>query len=325
MIVVTGGAGFIGSALIWQLNLLGREDILVVDQLGEDERWANLRALNYLDYMDKVEFIDLVRTRRLPGSVETVLHMGACSDTSERDADYLVQNNFSYTKSLIEYAVEQGVRLVYASSAATYGDGAQGYLDNELLLPKLRPLNMYGYSKHMTDVWAWRQGMLSNVAGVKFSNVFGPNEYHKGQMRSLVDKAFQQITQTGKVQLFKSYRPEYVDGGQVRDFIYVKDAVSMTLHLADRHGANGIFNIGAGCARSWNDLASAVFQALDRPVKIEYIEMPESLRGRYQYHTELEVDKLRETGWTASPGKLEDGVTDYVRNYLRAGKYLGEE
>ena len=325
MIVVTGGAGFIGSALIWALNSRGREDVLVVDRLGTDDRWRNLRALSYADFMDKDDFIDLVRCRRLPGGIETILHMGACSDTAENDADFLMRNNFAYSKNLIEYAVEQGIRLVYASSAATYGDGEQGYADDENQLPRLRPLNMYGYSKHITDLWAWRQGALAAVAGVKFSNVFGPNEYHKGEMRSLVHKAFGQMKESGRVRLFKSYRPEYADGEQVRDFIYVKDAVAMTLYLAEHGELNGLFNIGSGCARSWNDLVRSLSKAMEHGCQIEYVEMPEQLRARYQYHTRLNIDKIKRVGWRQVSRSLEEGVKDYVKKYMLEDKFLGEE
>ncbi len=325
MIVVTGGAGFIGSALIWALNRRGQSDILVVDRLDDDERWRNLRVLQFADYLDKDEFIALIRERRLPGRVETILHMGACSDTAESDAAFLLRNNFEYSKWLIEYAVDQGVRLVYASSAATYGDGAQGYADDESQLSELRPLNKYGYSKHLTDLWAWRRDLLALVAGVKFSNVFGPNEYHKEDMRSVVHKAFDQIGRSGQVELFKSYRSDYPHGGQTRDFIYVKDAVDMTLFLADHPNLNGLYNIGTGQARTWNDLAKAVFAALGLEPRIEYIEMPDSLRPRYQYHTRLNMEKLRQAGYGQTPRSLEQAVADYVQNYLKPGKYLGDE
>lgn len=326
MIIVTGGAGFIGSALVHELNRRGREDIIIVDQLGSDSRWRNLRALAYADYLEKEDFIESARSRQFPEGIETIIHMGACSDTTETDASFLIRNNFEYSKTLIEFAVERGIRLVYASSAATYGDGAQGYADDENLLPTLRPLNMYGYSKQLTDSWAWRRGMLKRVAGVKFSNVYGPNEYHKGSMRSVILKAFEQIKEQGKVQLFKSYHDSYPDGGQVRDFIYVKDAVAMTLFLVDNPQLNGLFNIGSGQARCWNDLAAAVFSALGREPRIEYIEMPEELKGRYQYHTELKMEKLRKAGYAKDDYKLEDGIADYVSDYLAPGmKYFGDE
>ncbi len=325
MIIVTGGAGFIGSALVWELNRRGNQDILIVDRLHRDQRWLNLRALAFADFVDQDEFIDDIRKRRFPGKIDTILHLGACSDTTEQDAGFLLENNYRYTKSLIEYACETDVRLIYASSAATYGDGGQGYDDNESLLPKLRPLNMYGYSKQMADLWAWRSGALNKVAGVKYSNVFGPNEYHKGDMRSMIHKAYEQIRDEGKVRLFKSHRPDYADGEQVRDFIYIKDAVNMTLAIADRPEINGIFNVGSGRARSWNDLGKAVSKAMNCKTEIEYIDMPKELRSRYQYHTCLSMDKSRGLGLEGATYTLEQGIEEYVRGYLQPGVHLGDE
>jgi ADP-L-glycero-D-manno-heptose 6-epimerase len=324
MIIVTGGAGFIGSALVWALNERGEDDILIVDHLGTSEKWKNLRALRYADYMEKDDFLDRLWDNSLDAPVSCILHMGACSATTEKDASYLVRNNFDYTKQVLEYAAENDIRVVYASSAATYGDGSQGYRDDETALDALRPLNMYGYSKQMADQWALRNGHLKTAAAVKFSNVFGPNEQHKGDMRSMVSKAWKQIRAEGKVKLFKSHREEYADGEQVRDFVYVKDAVAMTLFLADNPELNGIFNVGCGAARSWNDLATAVFKSLDKPVNIEYVPMPEELRGKYQYHTELDMSKMREAGFSAPVATLEDAVADYVRNYLEPERLLGD-
>jgi ADP-L-glycero-D-manno-heptose 6-epimerase len=324
MIIVTGGAGFIGSALVWALNERGEDDILIVDHLGTSEKWKNLRALRYADYMEKDDFLDCLWDNCLDAPVSCILHMGACSATTEKDASYLVRNNFDYTKQVLEYAAENDIRVVYASSAATYGDGSQGYRDDETALDALRPLNMYGYSKQMADQWALRNGHLKTAAAVKFSNVFGPNEQHKGDMRSMVSKAWKQIRAEGKVKLFKSHREEYADGEQVRDFVYVKDAVAMTLFLADNPELNGIFNVGCGAARSWNDLAAAVFKSLYKPVNIEYVPMPEELRGKYQYHTELDMSKMREAGFSAPVATLEDAVADYVRNYLEPERLLGD-
>lgn len=324
MIIVTGGAGFIGSALVWALNEQGEDDILVVDHLGCDDKWRNLRALKFADYMEKDAFIACIRENTLNAPISRILHMGACSSTTEADASYLVRNNFEYTKSLFEYASNHGIRMVYASSAATYGDGEQGYRDDETELDRLRPLNMYGYSKQMTDQWALRNGHLNEAAAVKFSNVFGPNEQHKGDMRSMVRKAWEQIKSDGRVKLFKSHRDEYADGEQVRDFIYVKDAVAMTLFLADHPELNGVFNIGAGVARSWNELVASVFHALDRPTAIDYVAMPESLRNRYQYHTELDMTKLRQAGYSAPVASIEEAVKDYVQNHLEPDRHLGD-
>lgn len=321
--IVTGAAGLIGSALIWKLNQMGVEDILAVDHLGASEKWKNLRALAYADYMEKDVFLERLNAGALPRDVEVILHMGACSSTTEKDATYLISNNFDYTRKLALYSVTHGVHFLYASSAATYGGGEHGYVDDEEKLSALRPLNMYGYSKQMFDLWARRQGFLSKITGVKFTNVFGPNELHKGEMRSVVCRAYEQIRDTGKVRLFKSYIPEYADGEQKRDFIYVKDAVSMVMFLI-KQKCRGIYNIGSGRAETWNSLASAVFKAMDKPVNIEYIDMPEHLRGKYQYYTCADITKLRGAGYSAVVTPLEDTVDDYIRNYISRGYFLGD-
>lgn len=323
MIVVTGGAGFIGSALIWKLNQMGEEEIIVVDELGRDDKWKNLNGLKFVDYYNKDEFIGLIIDNALPFEPDSVIHMGACSSTVEKNADYLIQNNYHYSQDLAKFCLTNKVRFIYASSAATYGDGSNGYNDNQQKLGELRPLNMYGYSKHLLDLWLHKMGMIEEVVGLKFFNVFGPNEYHKGDMRSVVHKAFGQIMETGSVKLFKSYKDEYNDGEQLRDFIYIKDAVDMTVYFLQNRNKNGLFNIGTGLARSWNDLTKAVFKALDKPIKIEYIEMPQDIRGKYQYHTAANIEKLRKTGYDKKLLTLEEGIKDYVQNYLLTQKYLG--
>jgi ADP-L-glycero-D-manno-heptose 6-epimerase len=324
LIIITGAAGFIGSALAWRLNQEGRTDLLLVDALDASSKWKNLVPLAYGDYMDKDDFLAAMADGRLDGlEVEAVLHMGACSSTTEMDAGFLARNNFGYSRTLAEWCLKRGIRFIYASSAATYGDGKQGYRDDHTLLPALRPLNPYGYSKHMFDLWNLRHGHLDRVVGLKFFNVFGPNEYHKEDMRSLAVKAFEQIRDTGRVQLFKSHRSDYRDGEQLRDFLYVKDAVDMALFFLDpaRHG--GIYNVGTGETRSWNDLASALFRALGREPRIEFIPMPEAIRDKYQYHTKAELSKIRAAGYQAPIRSLEDGLGDYVP-YLEAGfKNLG--
>jgi len=325
MIVVTGAAGFIGSAIIWGLNNRGREDILAVDALGCDDRWQNLRGTRFIDYLEKETFLQRLQAGYLSKGIEAIIHLGACSDTTERDASYLIANNFDYTKALMAYSVAQGIRFIYASSAATYGDGRRGYADDENRLDLLFPLNMYGYSKHLADCWARRQNILDRVVGLKYFNVFGPNEYHKGEMRSVVLKAFEQIRDSGAVRLFRSHRPDYEDGEQKRDFLYVKDAVAMTLHFLDRPEVNGIFNIGSGQARTWNSLARAIFAAMDLPVRIDYMDMPEDLRSRYQYYTRADLAKFRQTGFANPVTPLEDAVIDYVRNYLLSGAFLAGE
>ena len=253
------------------------------------------------------------------------MHLGACSATTELDATYLINNNFRYTAELAEYAVRNNIRMVYASSCATYGDGTLGYKDDESSIEALRPLNMYGYSKQMFDLYAKQRGWLDKLVGCKFSNVYGPNEFHKGNMRSVVLRAFEQITATGKMGLFKSYNPEYADGEFKRDFLYVKDAVKMLWHLACvNKDAHGLFNIGSGRAETWNALAEAAFSALGKPCNSEYIEMPEHLRRKYQYYTCAEMDNLRAAGYTQEATSLKDAVHDYLVNYCLQGKYLGD-
>ncbi len=322
MIIVTGGAGFIGSALIAALNKRQITDILVVDELGTNHKWRNLRNLSFADYVEKDDFLEMVIEDKLDSSVESVFHLGACSDTTETNASYLIKNNYEYSKLLAQWATADNIRFIYASSAATYGDGSAGFSDDQEKIENLRPLNMYGYSKHLFDLWARRAGLLKKIAGLKYFNVFGPNEYHKADMRSFCIKAFEQITSTGKVRLFKSYKSEYPDGEQKRDFIYVKDAVDTTLFFYDNPQLSGLFNIGSGKARTWNDLVKAVFAAMGKTANIEYIEMPESIRDQYQYFTEANITNLHKAGYNKEKTPLEDAITDYVQNYLEKDKYL---
>ena len=323
MIVITGGAGFIGSAVAWKLNKMGKNNIIIVDELRSGEKWKNLVGLNYADFIHKEDFLDFLENDSLPFEPESFIHLGACSSTTEKDADYLMNNNVKFSQAMAYYAMKNSVRFIYASSAATYGDGTNGY-DDEGELTALRPLNMYGYSKHFFDQWMRRNNFHTHAVGLKYFNVYGPNEYHKGDMRSVVHKAFGQIIETGKVKLFKSYRDEYADGEQMRDFIYVKDAVDMTLHFWLNRDLTGLFNVGTGKARSWKDLVTALFNAMDKPVNIEYIEMPDYLKPKYQYFTEAKIGKIREAGYSAGISTLEDGVSDYVKNYLLPGKHLAE-
>lgn len=315
MIVVTGGAGFIGSAMVWELNKLGREDILVVDNLAHSRKWKNLVPLRFIDYVHKDEFLSKIEENSID-SIEAIFHMGACSATTETDANYLYRNNYLYTRTLASYALANNARFIYASSAATYGGGEHGFSDDEAGIEKLSPINMYGYSKQLFDVWAKKKGILDKIAGLKFYNVYGPNEYHKGDMSSVIFKAFHQIEETGKLKLFKSYKPEYADGEQKRDFVYVKDVTATMAWLMENTGVNGLFNIGSGKARSWNDLAHAVFKSMNREANIEYIDMPENLKGSYQYYTEASMEKLIQRGYDKPYHQLEQGVTDYVENYL---------
>ncbi|QPJ63920.1 MAG: ADP-glyceromanno-heptose 6-epimerase [Candidatus Nitrohelix vancouverensis] len=323
MIIVTGSAGFIGSAIVHSLNVRGTDDILLVDRLDHPEKEKNVAALKYREMQSPEAFLENVRKRSLP-KPEAIIHMGACSSTTETNEAFLRENNFEYTRYLAEYALEKGVRFIYASSAATYGDGSQGYADDEQGLDALQPLNLYGHSKHQFDVWARREGVLNRLVGLKYFNVYGPNEFHKGDMQSMVRKGYYQVKETGKFKLFKSYREEYADGGQERDFIYVADAVDMTLFFLDNKDAGGLFNVGSGVARNWNDMARSVFSALDMPVAIEYIEMPESIRNQYQYHTQAPMEKIRNAGYSARLMSLEDGVIDYVQSYLLPGRRLGD-
>jgi ADP-L-glycero-D-manno-heptose 6-epimerase len=317
MIVVTGGAGFIGSALVWKLNQLGVRRILVVDQLETSEKWRNLAHLVFEDYMPKDQFLRALEQGTFAERPRAVVHLGACSSTTERDADFLLANNYRYTRTLAEWCLARGVRFIYASSAATYGDGSHGYSDRDDITPGLRPLNQYGYSKQLFDLWALRTRALDTISGLKFFNVFGPNEYHKDDMSSVVLKAYHQVLASGQVRLFKSYRDDYPDGGQQRDFIYVKDCLDVMAWLIENR-VGGLFNVGTGQARTWNDLAHAVFRAMGRKPKIEYIEMPEALQGRYQYFTQADMTRLRAAGYRQPFTSLEDAVSDYVNGYLAA-------
>jgi ADP-L-glycero-D-manno-heptose 6-epimerase len=324
MIIVTGGAGFIGSAIVWRLNELGEENILIVDELGSDEKWKNLVGLNFKDFANKYDFLDNIIDDGLTGyEAKAIIHMGANSSTTEKDADFLLTNNYEYTKALAEYSLKNKVRFIYASSAATYGDGTLGFYDDLKKSDRLRPLNMYGYSKHLFDLWAMKQSAFDEIVGLKYFNVYGPNEYHKADMRSVVHKAFEQVRDTGKVMLFKSLNKDYKDGEQMRDFIYVKDAVNMTLHFLEHPGKNGLFNIGSGKARTWNDLVTALFNAMNKPVNVEYIDLPDHLADKYQYFTEANTDKLKKAGYNAPVSSLEEGINDYVKNYLLGKQFLG--
>lgn len=323
-VLVTGGAGFIGSALIWGLNRLGCERITVADFLGTTEKWRNLVPLRFADYLEADDLEEAVAEDAL-GAFDYVFHLGACSSTTERDAEYLLRNNYAFAQALAAWALALGARFIFASSAATYGDGSRGMADGSDGLDRLRPLNMYGYSKHLFDLWAWRQGLLEQLIGLKYFNVFGPNEDHKDDMRSMVHRAHGQIRETGVIRLFKSYRDDYADGEQRRDFLYVKDAVAMTLHLGRAPGAGGLYNIGSGRARTWLDLARAVFAALGQEPRIEFIEMPAALRDKYQYFTQADIGRLRAAGYDREITSLEAAVDDYVRVYLAADRRLGDE
>jgi len=322
-VLVTGAAGFIGSVLVWELNRRGCSQVAIADFPAGPEKSSNLTGLRYTEMIDAPDLPKRLSSG-LIGKLDCIFHLGACSSTTETNEKYLRENNYEYSRTLAEWALGAGVRFVYASSAATYGDGSAGMDDSDpRQLERLRPLNLYGQSKQWMDLHAWREGWLDRIVGLKYFNVFGPNENHKGDMRSLVCKSYVEALKTGVIRLFKSYRPEYKDGEQRRDFLYVKDAVAMTLHLAANLAANGIFNIGSGEARTWNELARAVFAALGREPRIEYIDMPETIRDKYQYFTQADIRKLRGSGYDSAITPLEDAVRDYVVNYLVPGRAIG--
>jgi len=322
-ILVTGGAGLIGSALIWELNRRGITNILVADMLGKDEKWKNLAPLSFADY---IEGDALLNKLDKLSDVGIVFHLGACSSTTETDAAYLIRNNFEFTKKLAQFTLggKRHRRFVYASSAATYGS-IEAVVSEGSPLASLRPLNMYGYSKHLFDKYAEQAGMLPEITGLKYFNVYGPNENHKGEMRSVVYKAFHQIQETGAVSLFKSYKAEYPDGGQKRDFLYVKDAVDATIFLAENVDGGGLYNIGSGEPNTWLALVNAIFGALGRQPSVKFIDMPDYLRPKYQYFTCADISKLRAAGFSKKITTLADAVADYVRQYLVPGRHLGDE
>jgi len=323
-VLVTGGAGFIGSVLVWELNRRGCSQVAIADFAADREKCANLAGLRYTGIIEPADLLARLSSGSM-GTLDCIFHLGACSSTTETNEQYLRENNYEYSRRLAEWALGAGVRFVYASSAATYGDGSAGMDDSDLSqLERLQPLNLYGQSKQWMDLHAWREGWLDRIVGLKYFNVFGPNENHKGDMRSLVCKSYAEVLKTGVIQLFKSYRPQYRDGEQRRDFLYVKDAVAMTLHLAANPAARGIFNIGSGKARTWNDLGRAVFAALGREPRIEYVDMPESIRDKYQYFTQADVRKLLSTGYDSPITSLEDAVRDYVVNYLVPGRAIAQ-
>ncbi len=323
MIIVTGGAGFIGSALIWRLNKLNCEDIIVVDHFSEDNKYKNLVHLKFRDVFDKTDFANMVADGFFKkNKIEIIYHLGACSSTTQKDMGYLLKNNYEYSKLLCKHACENGIRFIYASSAATYGNGLNGYVDDENSLEKLVPMNAYGFSKHLFDLWVKKEGYLKEVVGLKYFNVFGPNEYHKGDMRSVAHKAFEQIKSTGKVRLFKSHLPNYADGEQKRDFIYVKDAVEMTLHFGHKPQLNGIYNIGTGAPNTFNHLVSKVFQELNLPLNIEYFDMPPDIKKNYQYYTSADMTKFYKTGFKEKLYGFDNGIADYISYLNSDNQYL---
>ena len=308
----------IGSGLVRHLNDLGKTDLLLVDDLKRGDKWKNLLGKQFLDLISKHTLLDWLTKNG--SQVDAIVHLGACSDTVESDGDYLLENNFRYTIRLAEWALNRGKRFIYASSAATYGDGTLGFLDDEGGLDALRPLNMYGFSKHLVDLWMQRQKVLDRVVGLKYFNVFGPNEYHKGRMASLVLKMMHSSHDGSAVNLFKSTTPDYPDGGQMRDFIYVKDAVRMTaLFLEPNHWkVGGIFNIGFGAPTTWNFLTASFFKAIQKKEKIAYIDMPTDLAKQYQQFTCASMDKFFKIFPNVAMTPIEDAVREYVQKYLKS-------
>ena len=309
--IVTGGAGFIGSNIVRMLNDRGIEDIIIVDNINTSEKWKNLTNKKYLEYVHKNDFLDKLEEYK---DVTHIIHMGACSATTETDFDYLYNNNYQYTIKLWEFCSERNISFIYASSAATYG-ASEVFDDNQI--EGLMPLNRYGYSKQIFDIWSLKQEKRpKQYVGLKFFNVYGPNEYAKGKMASVIYHGFNQIKETGKIKLFKSYKKEYKDGGQLRDFVYVKDIVSVIAYFIDNSQYNGIYNLGTGRAESFKTLGESIFKALNLKPNIEYIEMPETLKDKYQYYTQANIEKLRNIGYDKKFYTLEEGAIDYVKNYL---------
>lgn len=317
MIVITGGAGFIGSTILWKLNQEGIKDVIIVDNIGNSEKWKTLAHLSFTEYIHKSAFIDQIKNKTWPHHVSAIIHMGACSSTTETNFDYLMENNTVYTKLLAEWALEKDIPFIYASSAATYGDGSDGFDDAHNKISSLRPINGYGYSKQLVDLWALNTNIIDKIVGLKFFNVYGPNEYHKGSMRSVVCHGTKQIVDTGEIKLFKSYKEGYADGEQKRDFIYAKDCANIVWWFLQNPTATGIYNIGTGHAHTWNELATAMFNAMNKPININYIEMPDHLKQQYQYFTEAKTTKLMAaTNQTFQFTPFDAAIKDYILNYL---------
>lgn len=320
-LLLTGGAGFIGSCLLHELNQRGITRIIVVDDLAIPSVWQNLTKKKFSDLLHKDQLFSWLEGRE--AEIEAIIHLGACSSTIEGDANYLLENNYRYSRRLAEFALKNAVPFLYASSAATYGNGSQGFSDSHDLLESLEPLNMYGYSKHLFDLWALREGALPRMIGIKYFNVYGPNEYHKGRMASAITRMVPEVLEKGTITLFSSTDTTlFKDGEQSRDFIYVKDAVATTLDLWDRE-VGGIYNVGTGQASSWNQLARAVFKALNKPENIQYIPTPHDLIGKYQNFTQADTKKaIKVINRALCRYSLDEAVAEYVNKYLLERSYL---
>lgn len=316
LIIITGAAGFIGSNVVHYLNSKGFENLVLVDDFHESVKWKNLVGARYVDFLSKYEVFDWLDERE--DDIEAFVHLGANSATTESDGDYLLENNYRFSVRLAEYALHNDHRFIYASSAATYGSGKQGFVDDHDHLDDLRPMNLYGYTKHMFDLWLKRQGALDDVVGLKYFNIFGPGESHKDRMASMVYHMTKKIRLEGKVGLFASSEPEkYADGDQVRDFLYVKDAAAMTCYFLENTEAGGIYNIGMGKTHTWNQLANAVFSAMGKESHIEYIPMPEDLVRQYQNYTCADMKKFQSVyGKHFAPTELDAACHEYVVNHL---------
>ncbi|MFA6118591.1 MAG: ADP-glyceromanno-heptose 6-epimerase [Parachlamydiales bacterium] len=320
MIIITGASGFIGSCVLRYLNDKGYSSFLLVDDL-KNCKWKNLVGKKFIDIIPKEELFKFLEGRE--NEIEAIIHLGACSSTICSDENYLFENNYRFSKKLAEYAVPNNIRFIYASSAATYGNGDQGFVDDENNLEKLKPINMYAYSKHLFDLWAKRNGYLDKIVGLKYFNVFGPNEYHKGPMASMILKMLTKIKKDGSISLFESNDlKNFKNGEQKRDFIYVKDAAYMTALLLEKpyNDVCGIFNIGTGNASTWNELALALFKSLNMKPNIEYVPMPNELVGQYQNYTQADMTKYKKTFKSLKLTNIQDAVKDYVQNYLLIDK-----